>query len=174
MSELKWPDVTTETNTSGLSEIRCKRCGTLVLPCGDGAFFCPMCEFGSKAIQSIQGNETRVTDPTTGGQKGSKPERFDLIPSEPLESLARVYGLGSAKYDDHNWRKGYKWSLSFAAMMRHAWAFWRGEDNDRESGQPHMAHAAWHCFTLLWFSQYRRSHDNRAVEISQQAKEYKV
>ncbi len=105
--------------------------------------------------------EVRVTDPDTGGQKGVKQERFDLIPVEPLEDLARVYGYGATKYDDHNWRKGYSWSLSFGAMMRHAWAFWRGEDLDPESRLPHMAHVAWHCMTLLWFSTYRQEKDDR-------------
>lgn len=105
--------------------------------------------------------ETRITDPRTGGQKGSKLERFDLIPAEPLEALARVYGIGAQKYADDNWRKGYSWRLSFAALMRHAWAFWRGEDTDAESGQPHLAHAAWHCFTLLWFMQRRPALDDR-------------
>jgi hypothetical protein len=105
--------------------------------------------------------EVRVTDPETGAQKCSKPERFDLIPVESLEELARVYAYGSSKYADHNWCRGYRWGLSFAAMMRHAWAFWRGEDLDQESGLPHMAHAAWHCFTLIWFTNHMPNKDDR-------------
>ncbi len=119
---------------------------------------------GLEPVRSV--GEVRVTDPDTGGQKGIKQERFDLIPVEPLEDLARVYGYGATKYDDHNWRKGYSWSLSFGAMMRHAWAFWRGEDLDPESGLPHMAHVAWHCMTLLWFSQYRKEKDDRRKEAA--------
>jgi hypothetical protein len=107
--------------------------------------------------------ETIVTDPTTGGKKGSKLERFDLIPVEPLEELARVYGFGATKYDDDNWKKGYSWKLSFAAMMRHAWAFWRGETYDQESGCHHMAHVAWHCMTLMWFTSYHPNGDCRDV-----------
>ena len=105
--------------------------------------------------------EIRVTDPDTGAQKGSKPERFDLIPTEPEKWLARVYGMGAAKYDDHNWRKGYAWSLSYAAMMRHLNAFWSGEDLDPESGLPHLAHAAWHCFTLMTFMTEHPEKDDR-------------
>lgn len=111
--------------------------------------------------QSETTGEIRITDPTTGGQKGQKPERFDLLPAEPLEDIARVYGWGAAKYSDDNWRKGYSWKLSFGAMMRHSWSFWRGEDNDRESNLPHLAHAAWHCLTLLWFMRHRRQQDDR-------------
>ena len=65
--------------------------------------------------------EIRMVDPVTGGEKGSKEARFDLIPGDTLEDIARHYGRGSLKYADWNWLKGYKWSLSFAAMMRHAW-----------------------------------------------------
>jgi hypothetical protein len=107
-------------------------------------------------------DEVRVTDPVTGGQKGSKLERFDLIPVEPLEELARVYGRGAAKYADHNWRRGYKWGLSFAAMMRHAWRWWRGEDRD-ELGNHHLGCVAWHAFALMWFSQHHQAGDDRAL-----------
>ncbi len=105
--------------------------------------------------------EVRITDPDTGAQKGSKDERHDLIPSGALAALARVYGYGAGKYDDHNWRKGYVWSLSYAAMQRHLRAFWGGEDYDPESGLPHLAHAAWHCFTLLTFMEEHPEKDNR-------------
>jgi hypothetical protein len=107
-----------------------------------------------------------MTDPKTGGQKGVKAERFDLIPVEPLEELARVYGYGATKYEDDNWRKGYAWCWSFGAMMRHAWAFWRGEERDAESGCLHLAHVAWHAFTLMWFWSNHRGTDGRHIATS--------
>jgi hypothetical protein len=106
-------------------------------------------------------DEVRITDPDTGGQKGQKIERFDLIPVEPLEELARVYGKGAQKYADDNWRKGYSWKLSFGAMMRHAWLFWRGEFIDKDTGCHHLACVAWHCFTLMWFEKHRPEKDDR-------------
>ena len=116
--------------------------------------------------------EVRVTDPTTGGQKGSKPQRFDLIPAEVLWELASIYGHGSSKYADRNWEKGYKWGLSFASLMRHAWKFWWGEEIDPESGHPHMGHAMWHCAALLWFSRHRRELDDRPTGNEALGKEY--
>lgn len=98
---------------------------------------------------------------STGGEKGSKPERFDLLPPEALEKIARHYGVGAAKYDDHNWRRGYDWSLSFASLMRHANAFWSGEDIDEETGSPHMAAVAFHAMTLLVFMDEHRDFDDR-------------
>lgn len=91
----------------------------------------------------------------TGGQKGVKPERYDLIPIRPLAELARHYARGAEKYDDHNWRKGYEWSKNYAAAMRHLTAFWNGEDVDPETGTPHVIAAAWHCFAL---EEFRHSH----------------
>jgi hypothetical protein len=109
--------------------------------------------------------EVRVVN-ATGGAKGVRLERFDLIPVEPLEELARVYGYGVSKYptqpgDVDNWRKGYSWKLTFGAMMRHAWKFWRGESIDPESGRHHLAMSAWHCFTLMWFEKHHPQLDDR-------------
>lgn len=96
--------------------------------------------------------ETRVTDPTSGAQKGQKLERFDLIPVPALQELARVYGMGAQKYAERNWEKGYAWSLSYAALQRHLNAFWNGEERDPESGLSHLAHAAFHVFALLTYA----------------------
>lgn len=87
----------------------------------------------------------------TGGVKGKKLARFDLIPPEALWGLALQYGIGAQKYDDRNWERGYDWSLSFAAMQRHAWAFWSGEDIDPETTNHHLAAVAFHAFSLLTF-----------------------
>lgn len=97
-------------------------------------------------------SEVRKTA-ATGGQKGEKPEQFHTIPYEALAELARVYKFGASKYADYNYRLGYEWSLSFNAMMRHAWAFWGGEDTDEESGLNHMAHVAWHALNLVLFAE---------------------
>lgn len=102
--------------------------------------------------------EVRMTDPTTGAQKGQKLARFDLIPSGPLWELAEHYGRGSKKYADRNWEKGYDWSLSYAAAMRHLTQFWGGEDIDPETGTLHVIAAAWHCFSL---AEYRKTHPEK-------------
>ena len=87
----------------------------------------------------------------SGGEKGVKAEAYALLPSEALDEIARVYDFGANKYAAHNWRKGYEWSKSFSAMMRHLWAFWRGEDLDPESGLSHLGHAGFHVLGLLTF-----------------------
>ncbi|WP_284984276.1 dATP/dGTP diphosphohydrolase domain-containing protein [Arthrobacter sp. efr-133-TYG-118] len=97
----------------------------------------------------------------TGGEKGSKPERHDLIPVEALATVAQLYGRGAAKYAAHNWRRGYEWSKSYAALQRHATQFWAGEDNDAEMGLPHMASVAFHALALLTFMDEQRQFDDR-------------
>lgn len=130
----------------------------------------PMCESASDKPVS---DEVRQTS-DSGAQKGSKLARYDMIPADALELVAKHYGKGAEKYppfdnDDgygvlDNWRRGYAWSLSFAAMMRHAWAFWRGEDIDPETGSPHLAAIVWHALTMLHWSnneELKEKYDDR-------------
>ena len=106
-------------------------------------------------------DEIRIINPLTGGEKGSKLARFDLIPVNALYELARVYGKGAEKYAPRNWERGYEWGLSYAALHRHLVAFWGGEELDPETGLSHLAHAAWHCFTLFEFTKTQRALDTR-------------
>lgn len=105
-------------------------------------------------------DEVRTTS-ATGGEKGTKPERYDLIPVGALAQVAALYGRGAAKYAAHNWRRGYEWSKSYAALQRHATQFWNGEDNDAEMDLPHMASVAFHAFALLTFMEEQRDFDDR-------------
>jgi hypothetical protein len=107
--------------------------------------------------------EIRITDKKSGGQKGMKAAAYDLIPPDSLEEVAKIFGWGTCKYADRNWERGYKWGLSYAAMMRHMMAFWRREDFDDESGLRHMAHAVWHGLVLLTFSMRQIGTDSRGV-----------
>ena len=105
--------------------------------------------------------EIQVVDPKTGARKGSKLARFDLLPAEALEALAEHYGRGARKYADRNWEAGYAWGLSFAALMRHAWAWWRGEDTDAETGSSHLIAVAWHALALYTFQKRAKGTDDR-------------
>jgi dATP/dGTP diphosphohydrolase, N-terminal len=112
-------------------------------------------------VKYDKNEETRIVDPTTGGEKGQKDVRLHGIPWESLSELGRVYAFGESKYDDYNFRKGFKWSLSYDALLRHLGAWWNREDNDPESSLHHLAHATWHCIALLFFSITERGTDDR-------------
>ncbi len=98
---------------------------------------------------------------STGAEKGTKDERYDLLPVGALATVARHFGAGAKKYADHNWRKGYEWSKSYAALQRHATQFWSGEDIDEETGSPHMAAVAFHALALLTYMEEHPEFDDR-------------
>lgn len=95
--------------------------------------------------------EVRVVDPNSGGEKGIKITRFDLIPPEFEDALARHYGEGAKKYADRNWERGYKWGLSYRAMRTHLNQWVRGERYDEETGTHHLICAIWHLVALYTF-----------------------
>ena len=109
----------------------------------------------------LPSGEVRTTDPTTGGQKGVKLARFDLIPPIPLKQIAEVYGHGAKKYAERNWERGYAWSKSYGALMRHITAFWSGETFDQELGTHHCANVAFHCLALMEFTETHPELDDR-------------
>jgi dATP/dGTP diphosphohydrolase len=105
-----------------------------------------------------------VSDLPSGGVKGVKSARMDLIPFDALWQISLVYGFGATKYADRNWEAGYNWSQSFGALQRHLALFWSGEEVDEESGLPHLAHAGWHCLALLAFAARDLGTDDRTKD----------
>ena len=97
-----------------------------------------------------------------GGRKDDQGKaRFDLIPPEFLSATAGVLTFGAAKYGERNWEKGMSWGRPFAAMMRHLWAWWRGQKADPETGFSHLWHAACCIAFLIAFEQRQIGKDDR-------------
>lgn len=119
----------------------------------------PVTEEPEPAFDHVKGEVRTVS--RTGGEKGVKPARFDLVPVGPLTTVAKLYGKGAAKYDDHNWMRGYEWSKSYAALMRHVTQFWGGEDLDPDTQLPHLASVVFHAFALMHYMDEHRSFDDR-------------
>ena len=69
-----------------------------------------------------------------------KPE-MDMISKDLMEQLAYVRAFGAKKYEKWNWKRGFKYSRSISAALRHINTFNSGTDLDSESGLPHIAHA---------------------------------
>jgi hypothetical protein len=90
--------------------------------------------------------------------------RYDLLPFRALDDVARVMDFGAAKYGANNWRGGMRWGRYLAAAMRHLAAWARGEADDRESGLPHLAHAAACCLILLELVHTGAGDDDRPSE----------
>jgi len=95
--------------------------------------------------------EVRVVDPKTGGEKGVKEDRYDLVPFEFEDALARHYGRGAKKYADRNWERGFKWGFSLRAARGHIHCWLNGERYDAETGSHHLISAIWHLVALYIF-----------------------
>lgn len=74
--------------------------------------------------------------------------RWDLLPWQALEEVAKVMTFGAQKYAPDNWRKvpGWRWRY-FRAGIGHMVDWLRGEKLDKESGLHHLAHAG--CCVLF-------------------------
>ena len=84
----------------------------------------------------------------------SEKARLDLLSTPAMLGVGRVLTYGANKYAENNWRKGMKWSRLTAAALRHLFAFIGGEENDAESGLPHLDHAL--C-CLMFLSEYQKT-----------------
>lgn len=108
------------------------------------------------------GTERIVTDENTGGRKGRKLARFDLLPWDVLWQLAEHYGKGARKYEERNWERGYPMSLSIGAAFRHLAQFAQGEDIDPETGTPHVIAVMFHMGVLARAMRDDRFEDDRS------------
>jgi hypothetical protein len=96
-----------------------------------------------------------------GRKDDSGKMRMELLPPELLEGTAIVLGFGAKKYSDRNWEKGMKWGRVYGALMRHMWAWWRGEVADPETGYSHLWHAACCLSFLMAYEQRKIGEDDR-------------
>ena len=76
---------------------------------------------------------------------------LSLLPPTALWQIANVMMYGAKKYSKHNWRSdgNVTWSRTYSSIQRHLTAWLEGEDNDPETGESHIAHAAAQCLMLL-------------------------
>lgn len=63
-----------------------------------------------------------------------------------------------------NWEKGMDWSRVYSSLMRHLLAWWNGEDNDPETGLPHVAHIATNAAFLVAYNARNVGKDDRPVK----------
>ena len=91
--------------------------------------------------------------------------RYELLPPEFLESVAQILTFGAQKYADRNWERGMDWSRAYGALMRHMWAWWGGEDLDKETGKSHLWHAGCElAFLIAWEARGMTQFDDRPVQ----------
>lgn len=99
--------------------------------------------------------------------KGKPPFSMFMEARHALAGLAEVLEFGAAKYDRGNWRRGLPHADICDSMLRHLAAYLSGEDNDPESGKPHVDHIF--CNAMFLAEGYRTNPhlDNRSKEGKQ-------
>ena len=97
----------------------------------------------------------------TEGMKfdGDKP-MTELYPVDAYMGTCRGLTYGAKKYAPRNWEKGIKFGRVFGALLRHLFAWWKGEDVDPESGLHHLDHAG--C-CLAFLQQYTTQRERYAA-----------
>lgn len=75
--------------------------------------------------------------------------RLDLVSPTFIEAVGKIRTFGVQKYgDSDSWAK-VEPKRYMAALLRHINAYRMGEDTDRESGLPHLWHAACNLMFLI-------------------------
>jgi len=90
--------------------------------------------------------------------------RFDLLESEWLKGVADVMTYGAKKYSAWNWTKlEDRWRV-YNSLLRHLFAYWAGEKDDKESGFNHLFHVACNVM-MLWGLDTKYSQKNNFMII---------
>ena len=107
----------------------------------------------------------------TGEKHDTGKSPLGLIDRTAIEGLARILEYGAGKYSTNNWRGGLSYSRVYDAALRHLMAFIDGEDNDKESGLPHVDHAFCCLMFLSNFVHTRPDLDDRFKQEAKQCQE---
>lgn len=87
----------------------------------------------------------RVLEQKDGVVQASKfdtGKRRNLAPIRAVNAMNDVFTYGAEKYSAGNWHSGdgFDWDRLEDSAQRHFDSFRLGEDNDPETGLPHLAH----------------------------------
>ena len=89
---------------------------------------------------------------------------YDLVPfQEFTDAFTRVAEFGAKKYEPWNWSKGLSRVQLVGSLLRHAFAYLRGEERDRDSGLLHTDHILWNA-TALSHNVHHDLEDGRRTE----------
>lgn len=104
-------------------------------------------------------HEAKKTD--AGKKLDGDKNRLDLLSPYAIEQVGLVLTFGSKKYEARNWEKGIAYTRIIGAILRHTFAYLKGETYDKETGLSHMAHAMTEAMFLLHFEKHMPSMDDR-------------
>lgn len=90
-----------------------------------------------------------------------------LSPESYLAAVIAVRKFGAEKYGLLNYRKGMNWSRLFSAFRRHIYYYplVKFEELDKDSNQPHWAHAACCLMFLMEYATESIGVDDRNLDV---------
>lgn len=109
-----------------------------------------------ESVEDAAGLKFSATKPALG-----------LVSGEFICHMGAVLTFGRDKYTRlnvdgaNNWRRGIAVTELIAAVLRHTFLALMGEENDKESGHPHLAHAAVDAMMAWETIKYRPFWDDR-------------
>lgn len=91
---------------------------------------------------------------------------YELLPFELLADVNKVLEHGKNKYGLLNWQRkeSFKYSRCYNALLRHMFAWWRGQDLDNDTNISHLAHAMCNLLFLMWHDKNNPESDDRPKE----------
>ena len=103
-------------------------------------------------------DELIMEDKKLGMKYDSGKLRYDLIPPEVLEELAKILTHGANKYGDNNWKLlEDPMDRYYAALMRHLQEWRKGNSIDEDdSGELHLSHALANIAFLVYFEKLKK------------------
>ena len=106
-------------------------------------------------IQSVNGSALRYN---------SGKLQWSLVDFDALEDMVKVLEFGAKKYSADDWKKGLNTNEITESMMRHLFAYLRGEDIDPESGLPHTGHIMCNAMFLSYMQKFAKKFDSRRLD----------
>ena len=90
--------------------------------------------------------------------------QWDLMHLSSFEPMIRVLEFGAKKYEKDQWKKGFPIRQIYNSLIRHMIAFMNGEDNDPESGLPHIGHIQCNIMFMAYVLENHPHFDDRSKE----------
>ena len=87
--------------------------------------------------------------------------QWSLVDFESLEPMVKVLMYGASKYAPDNWKAGQDPRSQMESLLRHAFAFLAGENNDPESGESHLGHVLCNAMFMIYNQKHHPNLDNR-------------
>jgi hypothetical protein len=104
------------------------------------------------------GPDAPIVENDRGGKQSHVAYRYDLIPPEVLERMARIFDYGAKRYDTDNWKK-ISTEEHLNHVMVHLVAYRAGDRSD-----DHLGHMMWRAQAALYTAIHDLGYDARQAD----------